>query len=251
MKIQWDYTQYAKSYINRPGYAENTVQEIINYTGLRSGDLVCDIGAGAAHLTLLLARHGFNIQAIEPNNEMRKLGIMRTENYSNVSWSIGTGEESNEPDNKYHMVTFGSSFNVCRQDKALEETWRILRPNGYLCCLWNHRDIHDSIQNEIENIIKEVISDYSYGSRRMDPTENILKSALFDNIIQLKLHVTHEQSIKDCIQAWYSHATLGRQAGEKFNYIVEKIYKYLLSLNVEKISIPYDTRIYIFKVIKR
>ena len=250
MKTQWDYTEYAKAYLNRPDYAENTVPEIIKHTGLKKGDLICDMGAGVAHLTLLLAKYDFNIRAVEPNDEMRKLGISRTENYSNITWSIGTGEKSNEPDNKYHMVTFGSSFNVCQQDKALEETWRILRPNGYLCCLWNHRDIEDSIQNRIENIIKEEIPNYTYGKRRTNPTEEILASNHFKNVISLELRVIHEQSIENCIKAWYSHATLGRQSGKKFKSIIARIHEYLCSLNVEKISIPYDTRIYIAQVIK-
>ena len=57
----------------------------------------------------------------------------------------------------YHMTTFGSSFNVCDRQKALIESKRILVHRGWFACMWNHRDLEDPLQNEIESIIKKRI----------------------------------------------------------------------------------------------
>ena len=55
----------------------------------------------------------------------------------------------------YHMTTFGSSFNVCDRQKALIESKRILVHRGWFACMWNHRDLEDPLQKEIESIIKK------------------------------------------------------------------------------------------------
>lgn len=35
---------------------------------------------------------------------------------------------------------------------------------------WNHRDLNDPLQSEIENILRKHILDYGYGTRREEQT---------------------------------------------------------------------------------
>ena len=49
----------------------------------------------------------------------------------------------------------------------------------------------------------------------------------------------HQQTIQECVEAWRSHATLERQAGESFHEIIEDIESYLVSLGTESIQILY------------
>ena len=79
------------------------------------------------------------------------------------------------------------------------------------------------MQREIENIIQSHVSDYRYGSRREDQTAVIAESRLFGKIRQVEGKVVHKQDISDCIVAWKSHATLQRQAGEKFEKVILEI----------------------------
>ena len=51
-----------------------------------------------------------------------------------------------------------------------------------------------------------------------------------------------EVSTADFVEAWRSHGTLQRQAGEKFLSIVERIERMLREL--ETISVPYFTRVW-------
>ena len=48
---------------------------------------------------------------------------------------------------------------------------------------------------------------------REDQTAFLNESNLFNQVIHLSSIIEHEQTIKDCIEAWKSHATLQRQAG--------------------------------------
>ena len=122
--------------------------------------------------------------AIEPNDAMRKNGIIRTKRFNNVVWKEGTGEDTGEKNSIFDLVTFGSSFNVCDRTSALHETKRILKDKGWFACMWNHRDLTDNSQNHIEKIIASEIDNYEYGTRRKDQTKVINGSGFFKESIR-------------------------------------------------------------------
>lgn len=244
MKTEWDYTALADAYLKRPDYAPTAINAMLNIAGVGQGSDACDVGAGVAHLTLMLAQAGLTVTAVEPNDAMRANGIKRTADFAKVQWFEGTGEETGQNDASFDIVTFGSSFNVCDRLKALTETKRILKPNGWFACMWNHRDLTDPIQVQIEAIIKSFIPDYGYGSRREDQSDIITQSQLFHPVVHLDAKVLHEQSVEACLEAWRSHATLERQAAGRFDDIIAAIGAYLASLQVSKIQIPYTTHIW-------
>ena len=244
MKTEWDYTALADAYLQRPDYAEAAIQAMCSVAGINKGDPVCDVGAGVAHLTLMLADAGFDVTAVEPNDAMRANGIKRTNHFDKVKWFEGTGENTGQPDNRFNLVTFGSSFNVCDRQAALQETARILKPKGWFACMWNHRSLDDPIQSQIENIIKSKVETYSYGTRREDQTAVIEASGLFGPVVTLGGKVMHRQSVVDCVEAWRSHATLQRQVGDAFSSVIDEIETYLNGLGTEHIDIPYTTNMW-------
>lgn len=245
MKTEWDYTTLADAYLNRPDYADAAIDAMLSIAGAQKGDKFCDVGAGAAHLTLMLATRSLDVVAIEPNDAMRANGIKRTGKFANARWHEGTGEATGQAAEEFDMVTFGSSFNVCDREKALKETARILKPHGWFSCMWNHRLLEDPIQAKIEDIIKGYIQSYGYGTRREDQTAVIEACGLFGPVIHLESRVIHEQSIEECVEAWRSHATLERQAGAAFHDVVAAIENYLSSLGMPNIKIPYSTNIWV------
>jgi len=245
MKTEWDYTTLADAYLQRPDYADAAIDAMLSIAGADKGDNFCDVGAGVAHLALMLAVRGFDVMAVEPNDAMRTNGIKRTEKFINVQWHEGTGEHTGQAAQAFNMVTFGSSFNVCDRQQALKETARILKARGWFACMWNHRQLDDPIQAQIEAIIKSRVSDYGYGTRREDQTTVIDASGLFGPVVHVDARVMHVQTIEECVEAWRSHATLERQAGSKFGDVVIAIETYLKSLSLPKIEIPYSTNIWV------
>lgn len=248
MKTEWDYTALADAYLERPDYADAAIDAMLAIAGTKKGDKVCDVGAGVAHLTLMLAARGMAVTAVEPNDAMRANGIKRTAKFSDVKWHEGTGEDTGQPNHAYQLVTFGSSFNVCDRPRALKETVRIAQPKGWFACMWNHRDLDDPIQQKIESIIKSRVAGYGYGTRREDQRQVIDDSGLFKGVVHLDGRIMHSQTIDACVEAWRSHATLARQAGDAFASVVKDIDAYLRGLGKSSIEIPYATNIWIAQI---
>lgn len=247
MKTEWDYSSLAAAYVKRPDYSTAAIDEMVAITGVRPGDPVCDIGAGVAHLTLQLLRHGLAVTAVEPNDAMRALGQSRTEGRSGISWHEGTGEATGQPTGAFALTTFGSSFNVTDRVAALRESARLLRPGGWFVCMWNHRDIEDPTQRLIEEAIRAEIAGYAYGTRREDQTAVIDACGLFGPVRQIEGEVAHTQTVADCLEAWRSHATLQRQAGDRFPAVIDRIAAVLASTG-DPLRVPYTTRMWLARV---
>lgn len=245
MKTEWDYTKLADAYLKRPDYADSAIDAMLAVAGVDKMANVCDVGAGVAHLTLMLAERGLKVVAVEPNDAMRLNGMQRTTSLAQVNWYEGTGEATGQPARSFDMVTFGSSFNVCDRPKALKEVARILKPRGWFACMWNHRQLDDPIQASIERIIRDHIPSYGYGTRREDQTSVLDASGLFGPVVHIDSRVSHQQEVQECVEAWRSHATLERQAGSAFSSVISAIENYLVRLGVSTIDVPYSTNIWI------
>jgi len=244
MHTNWDYSELAQAYLKRPDYADSTLDALLATCQLPPGARVCDMGAGVAHLTLKLAQRGYAVTAIEPNDAMRQLGQQRTQtDFPELVWREGTAEASGEASSSYELISFGSSFNVTERALALRESARILKPGGWFACLWNHRDLQDPLQAEIEAVIKQHLPAYAYGSRREDQSAVIAASGLFGPVQQLEGRILHQQSRADCLQAWHSHATLQRQAGAVWPQVLQAIAQ-VLEQAPTTLQIPYTTRIW-------
>lgn len=248
MKTEWDYTELADAYLKRADYSNAAIDAIISIAGVNKGEKVCDVGAGVAHLTLMLAERNLDVTAVEPNDAMRANGAARTKHLEHVKWFEGIGEQTGQENDQFELVSFGSSFNVCDRLNALKETARILKPRGWFVCMWNHRNLKDPHQSRIEATIKKHLPDYRYGSRREDQTEIIENSGLFGPVVRLDSTSIHRQPILDCIEAWRSHATLHRQAGSSFHSIIDEIESYLKQLGSDSIDVPYDTHVWMARL---
>jgi ubiquinone/menaquinone biosynthesis C-methylase UbiE len=245
MKTEWDYSDLAKAYLKRPDYSDQAIEQMLEIFGVGKGSSACDIGAGVAHLTLMLGKRGLKVTAIEPNDNMRHFGMERCKPYPNITYVENTAEHTGQADHVFDCVTFGSSFNVTDRAATLKETDRILKSRGWFAAMWNHRDLGDPIQAEIESIIHRLVPAYAYGTRREDQTQAINDSGLFGSVRIIEGPVLHNQPIADVVEAWRSHATLQRQAKEAFPRVVERIAQFLQSLARDSIQIPYTTRIWL------
>lgn len=238
-ELDWDYTKLAETYTQRPPYAPRAVDRIVA-AAERAEPRVADIGAGNAHLTVELLARGCVVDAVEPNEAMRTIGIERTTGQQ-VTWHVGIGEDTGLESGAYDVVTFGSSFATTDRPQALRETARILRPAGWFACVWNHRDLDDPLQKDIEGIIRARIPDYGYGTRREDQAPVINDSGLFEPPLVLREPILHRVAVSDWLAAWRSHGILESQAGKDFDSILADIDRHVMALRVDELDVPYVT----------
>ena len=247
MKTAWDYTDLAKSYVKRPPYSSAAVDRMCACAGVENGvSRACDIGAGTGILTRMLLDRCLTVTAVEPNDAMRAIGKEMTK-FLGAAWHEGVAEATGMPDDEFDLVTFGSSFNTTDRQAALRETARILKPHGWFACMWNHRDLDDPVQKEVEDCIKSHIPEYGYGTRREDQTDVIRSSGLFEQPVFIEERHTVEIPKDDYMEAWRSHATLQRQAGEAFGTVIAAIADLLD--DTEILSVPYTTRLWMARAI--
>ncbi|GLY79634.1 class I SAM-dependent methyltransferase [Actinoallomurus iriomotensis] len=238
-RVKWDYTKLAATYTQRPPYAPKAIDRIVATCG-KTAPRVADIGAGNAHLTVDLLSRGCLVDAVEPNEAMREIGMDRTAG-GTVTWHVGIGEDTGLETGAYDLVTFGSSFATTDRPAALRETARILRRPGWFTCIWNHRDLQDPLQAEVEALIRAKIPDYGYGTRREDQAPVIEESGLFETPTVLREPIMHRVPVSDWLAAWRSHGILERQAGAQFESILADIDRHVLALGVDELEIPYVT----------
>lgn len=203
----WDYSQHAKYYEYRPNYNPKAIDLLVQYVAAVPTDVyqIADIGAGTGNLTIMLLERGLAVTAVEPNDEMREIGIERTISSKNVKWIKANGVETTLADSYANWVTFGSSFNVMDRGVALKETHRVLRKGGFFTCMWNHRNLYDPIQEEAENIIVSFIPNYDRGVRREDQRPIIEQhAALFKEIMYIETDFEVPRTIDEYINAWRS-----------------------------------------------
>ena len=240
MKTEWDYTDRAHTYDQRADYSPEAITKLLEQTGCSPEKPVADIGAGTGKLTKMLLDNKLTVRAVEPNDNMRMYGVSNTSNGS-VTWTEGVGEHTGLDDSGVYAAFFGSSFNVVDQVKTLDEVSRIVVPNGWFGCMWNHRDVEDPIQKEIEDIIKSFIPNYDNGLRRQDPTSVIESHDHFAKVKHIEERFLVPMKKTNIVDAWKSHDTLYRQSNGKFDDIINKISE---CLNADEYLVPYFTRIW-------
>ena len=125
--VPWDYTDRAVHYDKRADYSESCLAALFQKVAPDTSHPLADLGAGTGKLTLQLLHHGYTVSAIEPNDNMRAIGIDNTQGLD-VTWRDGTGENTGLSDCTYQAAFFGSSFNVMDHTAALSEVSRILVP---------------------------------------------------------------------------------------------------------------------------
>lgn len=132
---QGDFTEVAKHYHNRPAYSPFLLEKLAACINDNKKDLkdfnIIEVGAGTGKLTKMLAQmFACQINAVEPNDNMREEGKKFTQEFSNISWHKGSGEQTHMQDQSADWVIMASSFHWTDPNKSLPEFARVLNGGG-------------------------------------------------------------------------------------------------------------------------
>jgi ubiquinone/menaquinone biosynthesis C-methylase UbiE len=236
-----DFTGLAGDYAKfRPGYAPQVATAILGYVGRDAASIdAADIGAGTGIWTRTLAARGLrSVVAVEPNDDMREQGI-ETSRGTNIVWRKGSAEATGLPQTSADLVSMASSLHWADFDKACDEFYRILRPNGVFVALWNPRFIEaNPLLVEIEAQItrlKPDIQRMSSGRSGISEhlTDMLSSKPQFVEVLYLEGRHSLQQTPEQYMGAWRSVNDLQVQLGpELFQKFLDSTEKRIAGLAV-------------------
>lgn len=123
----------------RPGYPREVIELLRSECGLQLTHIVADIAFGTGAFTRLLLENGNSVFAVEPNAEMREMGMRELEGYDRLVAIAGSAEETTLRSGSIDFVTAAQAAHWFDLPRARAEFVRILKPDGWCVLLWNER----------------------------------------------------------------------------------------------------------------
>jgi ubiquinone/menaquinone biosynthesis C-methylase UbiE len=176
------FSQAAKDYDStRPGYPAALLQALLEGFERTHATLAVDVGAGTGISSRFLAGGGIRVIAVEPNDDMRKLGM--DSNVPEIRFVKGTAQATRLNSETAHLVTAFQAFHWFEYQSALEEFCRILRPHGRVALVWNVRDPRDHFTQTFTKILDRYADPEIIGELRQkhESGDGLLRSSLFVN----------------------------------------------------------------------
>lgn len=143
------FTSRAEDYAaHRPAYGDDVIDFVLE--GLGPRPRVADLGAGTGISSRLLAGHGAQVVAVEPNAAMRE----RAQPTPGVTFVNGAAESTTLTDSSVDAATAFQAFHWFRVPEAVAEICRIVRPDGRAALVLNERDESDAFTAAFGDIVR-------------------------------------------------------------------------------------------------
>jgi SAM-dependent methyltransferase len=181
----------------RPSYPTEALDAIGVRCALNSKSLLVDVGSGTGISSRLFAERGIRVIGIEPNAEMRAAAAAHPvpAGAPEPVYQEGEAEATGLPEGIADAVLAAQAFHWFRPDPALAEFRRILKPDGWVCLLWNERDEKDELTGAYGAIIRTAPDALAVELPRGKGGEVLLVSPLYETAERLVF--SYEQQLDE------------------------------------------------------
>jgi SAM-dependent methyltransferase len=156
----------------RPGYPDGMVRFL--QTLVAPPATVADIGSGTGILSRQLAKNGYSVCAVEPNEAMRTVAEPSLGGCSPFRSVRGSAEATTLDDRAIDLITCAQAFHWFDRVKTRLEFIRILKANGWTAVIWNERrDDASPVNAAYDNLLQTMATDYQTVSHRRVAEEDI------------------------------------------------------------------------------
>ncbi len=128
-----DYHRY------RSGYPMAVIDLMRDGCGIRRGASVADMGSGTGILTKMLLDAGFDVTAVEPNEAMRLVAEQDLSRFPRFHSVAAAAEHTGLNGASFDAITVAEAFHWFVPGAAHQEFQRLLRPDGWVFIIGNHR----------------------------------------------------------------------------------------------------------------
>ena len=152
---------------HRPRYPDAVVGLLEAECGLTENSIVADIAAGTGLLAEKFLSHGYEVIAVEPNDEMRLVCETLGDRFSRFRCLSGSAEATGLPGLSSDLITAGQALHWFDLERARVEFVRILRPGGWCAVIYNERRLGgDGFHDGYEKLLREFGIDYEVVQRQ-------------------------------------------------------------------------------------
>jgi len=143
-----DYAKY------RPTYPSGIISYLEDKIRFNQSWVVADIGSGTGILSELFLRNGNRVFCVEPNGDMRQVAEKNLEKYGPLFISVdGRAEATNLKPDSVDLVVAGQALHWFDLRGARSEFRRILRKNGRVAIIYNHRKKGGRLEMAYDRIV--------------------------------------------------------------------------------------------------
>jgi hypothetical protein len=146
------------------------------------------------------------------------------------------------------LVTYGSSFNVLPATAAIAEALRVLGGSGHVLIVYNHRDLDDPLQAQIEALIRFHAPGFASGSRRSSPIGSWIDHGCVCDARHVERRFVATPTVGDFVDGFRAHATLIRQLPSMEAFLRDLRELTRSAADGERVAIPFHTRAWCLRV---
>jgi ubiquinone/menaquinone biosynthesis C-methylase UbiE len=223
----------------RPTYPPEAVTWLLGEQPLT----VLELGAGTGKLTRVLSSLGHDVHATDPDEAM--LAVLERQ-VPGVRAAVASAEDIPLGDASVDAVIAAQAFHWFDLDRALPEIARVLRPEGRICLLWNHR-------NEKIPWVRRLGALIGTQEQQDDPAQALIFSELFGFVEDHEVshwQIIDRKSIQDLVLSRSNVAVLDADArAAKLAEVLAFYDDY--GRGMDGMQLPYVTRCYRATVLER
>lgn len=157
-----DYVRY------RPHYPRELIDWLSATVGFTPAWRVADIGSGTGIFSQLLLENGNDVQAVEPNDDMRAEAEASLAAFPNFHSVNGTAETTMLPNRSIDLVTAAQAFHWFDPAATRHEFARILVPGGLVLVVFNTRVVDaNAFSLGYEELLRTRAVDYTRVDHRL------------------------------------------------------------------------------------
>ena len=129
----------------RPGYPPSMLQFFKERLGLTTHSVIADIGSGTGISSKPFLDNGNVVYGVEPNSAMRAAAESFLNGFDNFQNIAGTSDNTGLSDRSIDLIIAAQAFHWFEPEATRNEFKRILKPDGYVCLIWNERQLDSTL----------------------------------------------------------------------------------------------------------
>lgn len=230
----------------RPGYPPDVIPFLQVHSDFSPQTRIADIGAGTGISSEHFLKNGNDVYGVEPNEDMRRVSEGLRKLYPKFHPIAGSAEETTLEGASVDLVTIAQAFHWFDVAKSRQEFQRILKPNGSVLILWNHRKVDRSgFSRDYEDFIWKFAVDYAKVKQtdiRLDVLQHFFGHDRFTRAILQNAQSLDLESLQGRV---LSSSYMPQEGHPHFEEMLESLTRIFQRYSVEGlISIEYDTEVY-------